>query len=372
MPDLVVVGGGAIGLAIAWRASDAGLEVVVMDPEPGRGASWAAAGLLAPITEVHYGEEALLAFNLHSARLYPDFIAELRRATDLDPGYRRCGTLMVAADADENAALDDVFKFQIELGLAATRLRSKDCRDLEPGLAPSVRGGILVEDDHQIDNRALVTALLEACVRGNVTFVTERAREVVTSAESVSAVRTKEREIAAPVVVLAAGCGTPSIGNLPPEAVIVRPVKGQLLHLRSRGGAPFTAHNVRGRDVYLVARNDGRVVVGATVEEMGFHSSVTAGAVQWLLDEVRRLLPDVDELDFVEATAGLRPGTPDNAPLIGRTSVDGLLVATGHYRNGILLTPATAEAMVRLVVDGATPPEISAFDPLRFHPAGVA
>jgi glycine oxidase len=154
--------------------------------------------------------------------------------------------------------------------------------------------------------------------------------------------------------------------------VVVRPVKGQLLHLRSRDGGSFTAHNVRGREIYVVARADGRVVIGATVEEMGFDSSVTGGAVHFLLDEARRILPDVDELDFVEATAGLRPGTPDNAPLIGRTSVDGLLIATGHYRNGILLTPATSEAIVRLVVDGTMAPEIAAFDPLRFSSAGVA
>ena len=367
MPDLIVVGGGVIGLATAWRASLHSLGVTVVDPAPGRGASWVAAGMLAPVTEVHYGEEALLAFNLASARRYPSFVAELKDASGLDPGYRRCGTLMVARDADDNAELDDVFKFQIELGLDATRLRSSDCRALEPRLAPSVRGGILVEEDHAIDNRALVAALIEACKKGGVEFVEDRVTQVTSAGERATGVALAgDARLGARTIVLAAGARTPAIAGLPPEAVVVRPVKGQLVHLKSRTGAPFTEHSVRGRDVYVVARADGRVVVGATVEEMGFDSAVTAGAVRVLLEEARLILPDVDELDFVDAVAGLRPGTPDNAPLIGPSALDGLLIATGHYRNGVLLAPATADAIVGLIVEGAAPDEIDAFAPTRF------
>ena len=372
MPDLIVAGGGAVGLAIAWRASRDGISVTLVDPEPGRGASWAAAGMLAPVTEVHYGEEELLALNLLSARRYPSFVAELEEDSGLDPGYARCGTVMVARDADDNAELDDVFEFQTELGLSATRLRSAECRKLEPGLAPSVRGGILVEDDHQIDNRAFVEALLEACRRAGVEFVHDRVEEVVSAGGVVTGVGLRATRRGASRVVLATGCRTASVAGLPPEAVVIRPVKGQLLHLRTRSSAPFTAHNVRGRDVYVVSRPDGRVVVGATVEEMGFDTSVTARGVHFLLDEARRLLPDVDELDLVEAVAGLRPASPDNAPLLGPTSIEGLLVATGHYRNGILLAPATADAIVHVVAHGDVPPEIAAFDPARFSPVAAS
>lgn len=367
MPDLVVVGGGAIGLAVAWEAARSGAGVSLVDPVPGRGASWAAAGMLAPVTEVHYGEEATLAFNLLSARLYPAFVDELRAATDLDPGYRRSGTLMVARDADDNAALDDVFRYQTELGLAAARLRGRECRELEPGLAPSVRGGIVVEDDHQVDNRALVEALLRACAGEGVDIVSERAAGIDSESGRATGVRLDSGEaIPAGAVVIAAGAATRSIAGLPPEARVVRPVKGQLLHLRSMTGAPFTSQNVRGLDVYLVSRGNGRVVVGATSEESGVDRGPTAGAVHQLLDEARRLLPDVDELDFVEVASGLRPATPDNAPLLGPTSLEGLVLATGHYRNGILQTPATARAVVQVALAGVVPEEIAPFAPARF------
>jgi glycine oxidase len=363
MPDLVVVGGGAIGLGVAWRAARAGLTVVVVDEHPGRGASWAAAGLLAPVTEVHYGEEALLELTLASARKYPEFVAELADASGIDPGYRQCGTLIVARDSDDNAELERIFSFQSELGLHPVRLNGRDCRALEPGLAPSTRGGILVEDDHQIDNRAFVSALVAACERAGVEFVRAEAAAL----EQEARVRLESGEqVDAATVVIAAGARTASIAGVPPEAAVVRPVKGQLLHLRCRAMAPFTAHNVRGLDVYVLSRSDGRVVVGATVEEMGYDDSVTAGATHLLLDEARRLLPDVDELQFVEAVAGLRPGTPDNAPLLGATSAPGVVLATGHYRNGILLTPITADAIVELLIEGAAPPEIAPFDPMRF------
>src|ERR671918_383384 len=161
--DVVVVGGGVIGLGIAWRAAAAGMAVTVVDPAPGRGASWAAAGMLAPVTEVHYGERLLLELNLAAAARWPSFAADVEQASGLDVGYRRCGTLAVARDADDNAALEDLYRFQRGCGLDVERLRSRECRQLEPGLAPGIRGGVLAAGDHQVDNRALVQALLVAC-----------------------------------------------------------------------------------------------------------------------------------------------------------------------------------------------------------------
>ena len=368
-PDVVVAGGGAIGLSIAWRSALAGMSVTLVDGAPERSASRAAAGMLAPVTEVHYGEESLLRLNLTSASIYPDFVAELESATGMDTGYRRCGTMLVARDADENAALDELFAFQLRLGLEVARMRGADCRTEEPALARTVRGGILVEGDHQIDNRALVTALTEACRRAGVGFVHQTVRAIDSDSGRVTGVRLADGDqVACDRVVLATGAWTASIGDLPVDALPpVRPVKGQLLHLR--GAIPPVRHNIRGLDVYMVARADGRVVVGATVEEQGYDERVTAEAVFNLLRDAYELVPGIVDLELVETVVGFRPGTPDNAPVIGETDVAGLIVATGHYRNGILLTPITARAVTELLTTGRSPAEIERFAPTRFREA---
>ena len=345
--------------------------MAVVDPSPGAGASWAAAGMLAPVTEVHYGEDRLLALNLESNRRYAAFVAELEEVSGRSAGYRPCGTIVVARDVDDNAALADLFAFQEQLGLDVTRLRGRECRELEPGLAPGVRGGILVEGDHQVDNRALVKALLAAGEATGVEVLPERVERVEVAHGRVASVATARGTIAAGAVVLAAGCWSSQIPGLPAEAVPpVRPVKGQLLHLRTPVAdrpAILAARNVRGLDVYVVPRADGRVVVGATVEERSFDTTVTAGAVFTLLRAAYELLPGITELELVETTAGLRPGSPDNAPILGTTPVEGLICATGHFRNGILLTPVTADAIAELVDTGRTPVEIEPFTPERFR-----
>ena len=371
--DVVVVGGGVIGLSIAWRAAQSGMAVTVVDETPGRGASWAAAGMLAPETEVHYGEQPLLRLNLAAAESWPEFAAELEAASGRGIGYRRCGTLTVARDADDNAALDDLYRFQLRCGLQVERLRSRDCRRLEPGLAPSVRGGVLAAGDHQVDNRALVQALLRACRRAGVDLLAGRADELQAGGERVRGVRLAGgATLAAGTVVLAAGCWSGGLRGLPPDLLPrVRPVKGQLLHLRGPASEPLCQRNLRGLEVYLVPRADGRVVVGATVEEQGFDTRVTAGAVHDLLRAALELLPDVAELALEETVAGLRPGSPDNAPLLGPAGLDGLVVATGHYRNGILLTPVTAAAVAELLASGEVPEAIAPFSPARFAAATV-
>jgi len=366
--DVIVAGGGVIGLGIAWRAAAAGLRVVVCDDAPGRAASWAAAGMLAPVTEVHYGEDALLALNLDAARRYPGFVAELEELTGLDAGYRRCGTLMVARDADDLAALADLAGFQRRAGLEAERLASRACRELEPRLSPRVRGGILVPGDHQVDNRALVRALLRACERSGVHLLPARVRRVLTGGGRVAGALLADGErLAAGTLVLAAGCWSGGVGGLDEAALPpVRPVKGQLVHLAGPAEPPLLRHNLRGLDVYLVPRADGRLVAGATVEERGFDTMVTAGAAHELLRDAIELVPDVAELALTETVAGLRPGSPDNAPLLGPAALDGLVVAAGHYRNGILLTPVTADTIAELLVTGRVPDRIGPFSPRRF------
>lgn len=370
-PDVVVVGGGAVGLGVAWRCAVAGASVQVLDSSGGRGATWAAAGMLAPVTEVHYGEEPLLQLNLRSARRYPSFVKDLEETSGIATGYRRSGTLMVALDADENRAFDELFRFQSGLGLEAERLNGRETRAEEPGLAPQVRGGILVPGDHQVDNRALLRALEEACRRAGV----ETANDTVTSVDVgrgrvASVVGAEAGTVACETVVLAAGSWSGTIDGLPPSVVPrVRPVKGQLVHLRDPAGAPAARHNIRGLDAYLVPRTDGRLVVGATVEERGWDTSVTAGAVHELLRAAYELLPGTAELELTETVAGLRPGSPDNAPLIGPTVVEGLLLATGHYRNGVLLTPVTADAIAAAVTGDGLPSWADPFRPTRFAEA---
>lgn len=373
--DVVVVGGGVIGLATAWQASTRGLSVLVVDSAEQGGASWAAAGMLAPVTEVHYGEEPLLALNIESSRIYPDFVGELEDACGMDVGYRACGTVLVARDSDDNAALDHVYRFQSELGLTVERLRANDCRALEPALAPRVRGGILIEGDHQVDNRALVTALRGACTKSGVDLCAGTVAAVRIDAQGrCRGVVTQDGEaMSCGAVVIAAGCWSGRIEGLPPEVGSgVRPVKGQLLHLAGLPSHALIRHNVRGVDAYMVMRSDGRLIVGATVEEVGFDTRVTAGAVHELLRSAYELVPGIVELELSEVVAGLRPGSLDNAPLLGETSVEGLLLATGHYRNGILLTPVTAYALTELLVTGRSPELIEPFSPARFATEVVA
>ena len=371
--DVAVIGGGVIGLGIAWRAALSGLSVLLADPDPGSGASHVAAGMLAPVGEAHFGEQRLLALNLASWRRYPTFCAELEAASGLAVGFRSSGTLMVARDADDNAALEREYAFRESLNLDVRRLSSRECRNLEPRLSPSVRGGVFAAGDMQVDPRALVASLLVACERAGVRIVRETAALNVVGGRATGVLCDGTSAVAAGFVVLAAGCWSPRVEGLPAGVIPpVRPVKGQILRLFAEGGEPFLTRVVRGVDVYILSRSDGTVVAGSTVEEQGFDTAVTAGAVYDLLRDARELVPDIAELSLVEANAGLRPGTPDNAPLIGETELPGLLVATGHYRNGILLMPATAEAIAGIVTGAPAPEAVVPFSPRRFQPLAGA
>lgn len=371
--DVLVVGGGIIGLVTAWRAAQRGLRTAVVDPEPGGGAAQVAAGMLAAVTELHYGEQTLLGLNLASARRYPDFAAELTELTGHDLGYRRCGTLAVALDADDRAHLRELHTLQRQSGLESEWLSGRECRRLEPMLAPGVRGGLRVDGDHQIDPRRLTRALLAACERAGVAFHrawAERLRVVRDRAAGITT--TDGDELDAAQVVLAAGSLSGRLEGVP-EAVLppVRPVKGQVLRLTVPSRyAPFLSRTVRavvrGSQVYLVPRENGELVIGATSEELGWDTTVTAGGVYELLRDAHELVPGITELPLTETRAGLRPGSPDNAPLLGPTQLPGLLLATGHYRNGVLLTPVTGDAMAHVLTTGELPEVARPFTPGRF------
>jgi glycine oxidase len=376
--DVLVVGGGLIGLVTAWRAAQRGLRTAVADPSPGGGAAHVAAGMLAAVTELQYGEQGLLDLNLASAARYPDFAAELTAATGLDTGYRACGTLTVALDADDRAQLRDLHGFQTSLGLDAQWLSGRECRRLEPMLAPGVRGGLRVDGDHQVDPRLLASALLRAAELAGVAFLRSRAARVECAADrATGAVLADGTRVAAGQTVLAAGSESGRVAGLPPAVVPpVRPVKGQILRLRIPAShAPFLSRTVRavvrGSHVYLVPRDTGELVLGATSEEFGWDTTVTAGGVYELLRDAHELLPGITELPLTETLAGLRPGSPDNAPMLGRTALDGLLLATGHHRNGVLLTPVTGDAMAEVLTSdsGELPGYAAAFGAQRFAQA---
>lgn len=371
--DMIVIGGGVIGLSCAWKASLRGLSVTVVDPAPGRGASWAAAGMLAPASEAHYGEEALIGLNQASAGAWPAFAAELEASSGLPVGYLQCGTLTVALDQGDLALLESVGRFQQDLGLTSEILGPGPARELEPALAPGIRGGLLTSGDHQVDNRLLVEALIRAAQLAGASLLAGSVSEVTTSHERVSGVRLAGgTTLEAGTVLLAAGCWSAQVGVPEASRTPVRPVKGVILRLR---GEPLLARNLRGfvagSSAYLVPRADGSVVLGATVEEQGFDTGLSVRSVADLLRDARAILPAVEELELVEVMAGLRPGSPDNAPILGPSGLDGLVVATGHYRNGILLAPLTADSLVELIVEGVTPELIAPFSPQRWHRAAA-
>ncbi|MCL8010528.1 glycine oxidase ThiO [Streptomyces sp. AS02] len=376
--DVLVIGGGIIGLVTAWRAAQRGFTTTVVDPEPGGGAAQVAAGMLAAVTELHYGEQTLLGLNLASARRYPDFAAELTELTGHDLGYRRCGTLAVALDSDDRAHLRELHTLQRQSGLDSEWLSGRDCRRLEPMLAPGVRGGLRVDGDHQIDPRRLARALVAACERAGVVFHRTWAERLDVVRDRAAGVTASDgTALGAGQVVLAAGSLS---GRLPgvPDHVLppVRPVKGQVLRLTvPKRYAPFLSRTVRavvrGSQVYLVPRESGELVVGATSEELGWDTTVTAGGVYELLRDAHELVPGITELPLTETRAGLRPGSPDNAPLLGPSELDGLLLATGHYRNGVLLTPVTGDAMAHVLATGELPDEARPFTPRRFSAAAL-
>ncbi len=368
--DAIIVGGGAIGLACAWRAARRGLRVRVLErAQPGCGASGVAAGMLAPVGEANWGESELMQMAIAAAGAWPPFASELAEDSRLEVGYEACGALHVALDRDETDELRRRFDLMASLDLGVEWLRPRGCRDLEPGLAPTCAAGVHAPGEAAIDPRPLVTALAAAVEQrgGEVVADADVTDSVIERGRLVGVRSADGREHRARRVVLATGAWSGTASWLPPEArPPVRPVKGQTLTLRGTPDLRPCDRIVATERVYLVPRPDGRLVVGATVEERGFDVQVTAGGAHELLREAYRVLPEISELELVEALAGLRPGTPDNAPLIGPWALEGLLVATGHYRNGILMTPLTSDAIAAQLADERLPAAVQPAHPGRF------
>jgi glycine oxidase len=370
MRSIVVIGAGVIGAAVGWRCAQRGLDVTLVDPQPERGAWHTAAGMLSPVTELHYGEERLFALGIESLARFAGFCAELSAATGLDPHLTTCGTISTAWDAADLAGLRDLHAFGRTLGARAEFLTAGELRAMEPSLAPGLTtGGVFAPDDHVVEPRQLHRALLAAAAGAGARFVTDTAAVHGEGGRVTGVVTADGTVLAADEVVLAAGAWSGVLDGLAPELrPPVRPVKGQTLVLRP--ALPVLSHVVRasikGAPVYLVPRDNGDVVVGASVEEADFDVRPRAGAVYDLLRDAQTAVPELAEAELVEVNTGLRPGSPDNAPILGPSGLDGLTYACGHHRNGILLTPITADAIADFLVTGTVAEEIEPFAVTRF------
>ncbi|RAN79204.1 glycine oxidase ThiO [Bacillus sp. SRB_336] len=392
--DVAVIGGGIVGLGIAWEAQRSGRNVTVIDPSPATGATFAAAGMLAPVSELHYQEEGLLELMLASAARWPEFVAPLIAAGHVETGFRTTPTLVLGADAADRAALADLRRVQLAHGLDVEQLTIRQARSAEPLLGPHISCAYRIAQDHQVDPRGVATAIrvqlnVVAAERGRLreeeTSVRRNAAGLLhadpaDSRSPVTGVLLDDgREVRAREVVVANALGAPLLHGLPKGLELpVRPVYGDILRLRVPAHlqplATATIRGlVRGLPVYIVPRNDGTVVIGATSREDG-SAAVSAGGVHQLLRDAQVLVPAVAELELLETTSRARPGTPDNAPLLGRVGdgagrdIPGLIVATGFFRHGVLLS-AIAAHTARQLLGGITDLAWERFRPDRFSPA---
>lgn len=372
--NVIIIGGGVIGLGIGWQLAKAGVSVTIHEQaEAGRAASWAAAGMLAPLAEAHSEEPELLKLGSQSLARYPQWVRELEADAEMSIGYRVEGTLIVGLEPDDTHQLQHLYTAQQDLGLDVKWLTGREAREIEPALSPRVTAAIRCESDHQVDNRLMVKALQRAYQRyGGVLYENSTIGRIIIKSEIVTGVQTQESFQAADLIIVAAGCWSAQIEGLPDTIVPpVRPVKGQMLALQMETGIRVknVIRTVRARypmSVYLVPRADGRLIVGATSEEMGFDTRLTAGGVFELLRGAWEAVPGVYELPLLETWTGLRPGSRDNAPILGETPIKNLIYATGHYRNGILLTPITAYEISKLILTGETSETIAPFRLDRF------
>lgn len=374
-PSVAIIGGGVCGLGIGWRLAQAGCRVSVFERgQAGRGASWAAAGMLAANAETEPGEESLLPLTLASQKLWPGFAAELNAASGIDVEYRETGTLVAATNRDEAEQLRFTYEFQRDLGLAVEWLSGAEARKREPYLRSGITGAVWAPEDHQVENRKLAEALQAAFAKtGGVLHENSPVTGIEVQADRAVGVRVGEDLHRADIVVLAAGSWSRDIPGLPDIALPpVRPVKGQMLSLRMDPKAPLATSVLWAPKIYLVPRADGRLIVGATVEEKGYDPHMTAGGVLALLDAAWRAVPAIEELPIEEMWVGFRPTSRDDAPILGESGLDGLLVATGHHRNGILLAPITADAIARQILTGRTLSEAAPFTLARFAAKSAA
>jgi glycine oxidase len=367
---ILIVGAGVSGLATGWRLAQAGCEVEVIERGlAGRGATWAAAGMIAASSESGLDEGPLTKLANDSRRMWPEFARELREASGLDPRLRNDGALLVAFDEAQERRLRATADELRRKALPGQWLSAKDARALEPLLAPDIRGALHATDSFQVDNRALCEALAAALVKAGSKLQEGRLAQMLVFEQGKDQARgllTDGGIMLADAVVIAGGAWTNWIGGLPRDALPpIRPVKGQMAALVPPNGGPLPKCATCESDIYVVPRR-GRVLLGATVEEAGFDTSVTNESQAWLIAGACKLMPSLSRWRVAESWAGLRPAAPDNLPVLGKTNIEGLFVASGQFRNGILFAPMAAEAMRALVLGEAPHAYLTAFSPRRF------
>ncbi len=370
-PNVVVVGGGVIGCSVAWQLARKGIKVTLIERgQPGEEASGAAAGMLAPQAEVAHGSNGpLFELCLASREIYPDFVAELEDETQIRIGYGQTGTLFVAASFAETAMLAKVIQQQEEKGLPYEELSRAQVHELEPALGDQVLAGLLLPMDHYVDNRALVKALVTAGIERGVQFRTGTpAVGLIIEGSQVTGVKVPDEALRADVVVNAAGSWAGQIDSRFRLEIPVKPVRGQIVQLQWRH--PALRHLIHSAQGYLVPWPEGRILLGSTMENAGYNKSVTAGGIHQLLDGALKIVPGLGEASLQTAWAGFRPGTPDGLPILGWSQTPGLMVAAGHFRNGILLAPITAQLICDLILKKKPSNALEPFSPLRFLKQG--
>lgn len=364
----IIIGAGVVGLGVGWKLAQRGEPVTILERGlAGHEASWAAAGMLCPANEAHFQQDANLDYARESMRLYPEFVAELEEISGIDVDYRTEGTLAVAKDADETAVMKELFQYQLEKGLPVKLLTGDEARELEPQLANTVCAAVSCDMDHQIDNRKLMEALKAAFRKaGGILHENMEVTRIGGGNGTQAAAITAEKEWRGERLVLAAGSWSGIIPGLP-ESVRppIRPVKGQMFSLQAPS-PDFLTRVIRSPAIYVAPKSDGRICFGATVEETGFDRELTAGGLYSLFKGAWETLPGTSELHVTEMWSGFRPSSRDNSPLMGKSALTGMYVATGHHRHGILFAPATAIHMSRLILDGEIPETLLPFDPRRF------
>jgi glycine oxidase len=365
---VAVIGGGIIGLAVGWQLLRRGRRVTIFERDrAGRAASYVAAGMLAPHAEVGFEQEEALCLGMESLGQYPDFLRELAEDSGESVTLDERGTLIVGFNRDDTERIRRLYRFREHLELPVRWLSGSDARDIEPLLSPKVTAAIWLPDDSQVNNRSLIAALIVAFrKRGGLLKENTAVRGVLTSDGRAVGVTTDNGEHAASEVVLAAGCWSKQIDGIPAGVrPPVRPVKGQIVTLRMNDELEF-GHVIRAPDVYLLPKDDGRLLVGGTQEEMGFDTTPTAGSVLGLLERGWEAVPFIYDLAIESIEVGLRPGSRDHEPIIGAAPLERLYYATGHHRSGILLAPITAYGLSELIVRGRSPDVLEPFKPSRF------
>lgn len=354
--DVLVIGGGVIGCSIALRLAEARLKVTLVERNTiGREASWAAAGMLSAQTHAAEGG-AFFELGLRSRSMYKDFAGRLLDISGVDAEYQDQGTLCLTMNEQEGKEIDEWASWQQRSGLRVERLTPAEARKLEPSVSENAAGGVFLAEDHQVENRHLMESLQAALNRLGVEIVEgTEVNALAVNGQKCIGVVTASGGMTAGAVVLAAGSWSSSLlGTILPQVSVV-PAKGQMLALRG-DRLPFS-HIIYGERCYLTPRKDGRIVVGSTIEYAGYDKSVTVSGISTLLEAARAIVPELDRFQIVELWAGLRPDTPDHLPILGPSGIDNLHLATGHFRNGILLAPVTAEIISESIVHNLPLPE---------------